>query len=68
MSQWFNYPKFKQSMLIKKREIPYDRSKIVFVTNIDIRNRNDQNRLKFFIKRSKYTLIPLRLINLDIKV
>ena len=39
-----------------------------FVTNIDFKNKNDQNRLKCFIKRSKYTFIPLGLINLDIKV
>ena len=30
--------------------------------------KNDQNRHKCFIKRSRYTLIPIRLINLDIRV
>ena len=46
-------------MYILYREIPSDRPKKVFVTNIDFKNKNDQNRLKFFIKRSKYTLIPV---------
>ena len=50
------------------REISYDRPKIFFVTNIDFKNKNNQNTLKCFIKRSKYTLIPIRLINLDIRV
>ena len=50
------------------REISQDRPKKVFVTNIDLKNKNDQNRLKCFIKISKYTLIPLGLINLDIRI
>ena len=54
--------------LKRLREIPWDRPKNVSVTNIHLKNKNDQNRLKFFIKRSKYTLIPLGLINLDIRV
>ena len=49
------------------REILYDQ-KSFFVTNIDLKNENDQNKLNFFIRRIKYTLIPLGLINLDIKV
>ena len=54
--------------LKRLREIPWDRPKNVSVTNIHLKNKNDQNRLNFFIKRSKYTLIPLGLINLDIRV
>ena len=42
--------------------------KIFFITIIDLKYKNDQNKLKYFIKRSKYILIPLELINVDIRV
>ena len=58
----------RKGKLKRLREIPWDRPKNVSVTNIHLKNKNDQNRLNFFIKRSKYTLIPLGLINLDIRV
>lgn len=50
------------------REISYNKPKKRFATIIELKNKNDQNRLKFFIKRNKYTLIPLRLINLYVRV
>ena len=57
-----------KNTLKQTKEISQDRPKKVFVTNIDLKTKNDQNRLKCSIKRSKYTFIPLGLINLDIKV
>ena len=54
--------------MIKNREIHWDKPKIVFVTNIDFKNKNDQNKLKYFVKKNKYTLISLWLINLDIRI
>ena len=42
--------------------------KIFFVTNIDLKNKNDQNKLKCFIKGSKYTRILIGLINLNFRV
>ena len=49
-------------------EILNDGPKTVFVTNIDFKNKNDQNRFKYLIKRNKYTLISLELISLNIRV
>lgn len=46
----------------------YDRPKIFFIKNINIENKNNQNILKYCIKKSKYTLIFLGLINLNIRV
>ena len=60
--------KIKQGMEFHREISLGYRPKKKFVTNIDHKNKNNQNRFKCFIKRSKYTLISLGLINLDIRV
>ena len=46
-----NYYYFFFRNYIKLREILYDRSKKFCITDIDLKNKNDQNKLKYFIKK-----------------
>ena len=48
-------------------EIPWKDVKKFLSQILTLKIKYDQNRLKYFIKKNKYTLIPLGLINLDIR-